>query len=152
MFKCESKNNLEKITFLPNWNENVKKNIEKYFNNKLDNCLIDIEKNKVMMSTYENSDYDYDLECYESFDYNMTYFMINSYYTVYYFISFSWIILGIIGIYNLYKFAKNGEININLSEIKALNGIPEEGNNRLMEVQKVTNSDKYVELSTNSSE
>ena len=151
MFECKSKYNLEKIKFLPNWNEKEKIKIEDFYNNKLDNCMIDIEKNKNMMHNYENSNYDYDLECYETFDYKLTYFMINCYYIAYYFVSFSWILLGIVGIYNLFKFVKNDEININMSEIRGINGIREE-NNRLMEVQNVTNNDRYIELSTNSSE
>lgn len=113
--------------------------------------MIDIEKNKNMMNNYENSNYDYDLECYESFDYKLTYFMINCYYIAYYFVSFSWIFLGIVGIYNLFKFVKYDEININISELRGLNGI-REINNRLMEVQNVTNTDRYIELSSNPSE
>lgn len=148
MFKCNSKKNLEKIKYIPNWNEHDKNNIEDYFNNKLDQSMIDIEKNKQMMYIYENSNYDYDLECYNSFDYKLTYFIIKSYYFAYYIISFDWIILGLISLYNFMKFVKNNEMNINVTELRDINGVSnDEDSNRLMEVQNINKNEKYVELS-----
>ena len=150
IFICESNINLEKIKLIPNWNENDKTKIENYFNNKIDNCNIQINKNQQIMKIYDNSDYSYDLECYRTMDYNLSYFMINSYRIIFYFIGFSWIFLGICGIYQFLKIAKNGRIdNISSDEMKEINGIQNNEDNKLMIDPVIKNDDKYIELTQN---
>ena len=147
MFICQSKNNLEKIKLISGWDENDKINIENYFNNKLDNMIKQMEKIKKNMRVYEDSEYSYDLECYDSIDYKICYFMINSYTYIYYIISFAWLFLGIWGISQLIKFINNDEIDSNISseEINEINGKENEEDNKLIEVQEVKNIDKYME-------
>ena len=150
MFICESNNNLEKIKLIPNWNENDKAKIEDYFNNKLDNCNLQLDKNQQIMKIYDNSEYTYDLECYNPIDYKLSYFMINSYRITFYFVGFSWIFLGVFGIYQFLKIAKNGRIdNISLEEMKEINGIQNNEDNKLMNGHIIKNDDKYIELSQN---
>ena len=150
MFICQSNNNLEKIKLIPNWNENDKAKIENYFNNKLDKYNIQLDKNQQIMEIYNFSEYSYDLECYNQFDYKLAYFMINSYRIIFYFVGLSWIFLGIYGIYQFFKILKNGRINnISHDEMKDINGIPINEDNKLIVDQAVKNDDKYIELSQN---
>ena len=106
-----------------------------------------MEKIKKNMRVYEDSEYSYDLECYDSIDYKICYFMINSYTYIYYIISFAWLFLGIWGISQLIKFINNDEIDSNISseEINEINGKENEEDNKLIEVQEVKNIDKYME-------
>lgn len=150
MFKCESNKNLEKINLIPNWNENDKVKIEKFFNNKLDDCNIQIDKNQQIMKIYDNSEYSYDLECYNQIDYKLSYFMINTYRIIFYFVEFSWIFLGICGIYQFLKIVKNGRLdNISQDEMKEINGNQNIEDNKLMTDQVIKNDDKYIELAQN---
>lgn len=151
MFKCDSKNNLENIKLISNWNENDKVKVENYFNNKLDDFNKKIEQLKKDMNIYENSDYTYDLECYDSIDYKICYFMINSYVYIYYFASFTWIFLGIWGTCQLNKFMNNDENDISNSELNEINSRENEEDNKLIEVREVKNVDKYIELSNSQS-
>jgi hypothetical protein len=145
IFKCESNNNLSSIKIIPNWNKNDKLKIENYFNKKLKEYDFQLTKMKGVIYNYENSEYNYNLECYDSINYNFCYFLINTYYIIYYFFSLSWIYFGINGVINLNEIAKNeGNDNIsndNRVEISGTNHHEEEG---LIEVK--TDKEKYIEL------
>ena len=153
IFKCESKINLEKIKQIPNWNENDKNKIEKYFNEKLDNYKSKMLKIKEITTNYEKSEYSYDLECYHSIDYKLSYLMINIYCILYYFCSFSWIYLGIVAFFQLLKYTKNDDtiMNENMNEINDLKNLENDEDNKLILVNdRNENKEKYIELSQKS--
>lgn len=147
IFKCESNTNLSNIKIMSNWNTNDKLKIENYFNKKLNEYDSQITKMKGVIYNYENSEYNYNLECYDSIDYNFCYFLINTYYIIYYFFSISWIYFGINGVINLNEIAKNEDNdnnsnnNDNRVEIGGINHHEEEG---LIEVRN--DKEKYIEL------
>ena len=135
IFKCESKTNLEGITNVQEWNENDKKKVEAFFNNKLDNYTKEIDKLKKIITNYENSIFNYDLECYTSLDYKLSYFMINIYSIIFYFTSFSWIYLGFAGMFLMFKTTNNNnglDNNANRPGIKDINNLEKEEDNKLI--------------------
>ena len=152
IFKCESKKDLSNIKLIPNWDAQVKSEIEKYYNNKLDNYNNETEKIKQMIYLYENSDYSYNLECYNSLDYHLIFLLINLYSFVYYLCTFSWIFLGIEGTCQLFRHIKEREENNNrnMNEIRDINNIENEEDNTLINDKYSKNSDKYIELSEQS--
>ena len=146
IFKCESKSNLTNIKILPNWSKHDKLKIENYYNKKLDEYNSQLTKIKGVLNNYENTEYSYNLECYDSIDYNLAYILINIYYTIYYFFSLSWIYFGINGIIKLNGIAKNEDngnsySNDNRVEISGINNHEDEG---LIEVKN--EKEKYIEL------
>ena len=135
IFKCESKTNLEGINNVQEWNENDKKKVEAFFNNKLDNYTKEIDKLKKIITNYENSIFNYDLECYTSLDYKLSYFMINIYSIIFYFTSFSWIYLGFAGMFLMFKTTNNNnglDNNANRPGIKDINNLEKEEDNKLI--------------------
>ena len=136
IFKCESKSNLKELNLVQNYNENEKQKIEAFFIHKLDNCSKEIENTKKLLINYNNSIYDYDLECYNSIDYKLSYLMINIYCIIYYFISGCWIFLGLSAMCLVLKYSKDNNIldnNINRAEIKDINNVDnDEDNNKLI--------------------
>jgi len=147
IFKCQSNRNLANIKILPNWSKNDKIKIENYFNKKLDGYNSQLTKIKGVIYNYENSDYNYNLECYDSIDYKFCYFLINIYYIIYYFFSISWIYFGFNGIIHLNEIARDEDNNNNNNnidnrvEISGINQHEEEG---LIEVKN--EKEKYIEL------
>ena len=117
LFDCQSKDNLEEKKLISGWEENNKIKIEKFFNNKLEKYNSQIQTIEKMITNYDKSEFNYDLECYSSLDYKLTYFLIDAYCLVYYFISISWIFFGFNGIYEIFKLVINDELgNKNNSE------------------------------------
>ena len=145
MFKCESKKNLNLFELMPdigNIEEKYKTEIEKFYNKKINDYDMEMNKMKKMMNSYDNSDYsyyNYYLECYKSFDYTLVYFMINSYCAIYYFCSLCWVFFGLQGIYHLIRFFKN-----HISFVDRINNTNNynNGDNILM----MNNSEQYIEL------
>ena len=134
LYDCQSKENLEKIKLISNWDENNKIKIENFFNNKLEKYNSEIQKIDKMISEYDKSEFNYDLECYNSLDYKLSFFLINSYCIIYYLISFSWIYLGLMSIYEIFKLIKNEEINDNnnTGESRNVINLSQEENNNLI--------------------
>ena len=152
IFKCESKKDLSKIKLMPNFDVQVKSEIEKYYNNKLDNYNNETEKIKEMIYLYENSDFSYNLECYNPLDYNLIFLLIKLYCIFYYLCSFSWIFLGFEGTYQTYRHINKEEENNNrnMNEIKDIHNLENEEDNTLINDKYSNNSDKYLELSDQS--
>lgn len=153
LFNCESKKDLKNIKFIQN--EKNASIIEVYFDKKLEKCNSDMVKIKQLMTKYEGSIYTYDLECFDHLDYLLSYIMINIYYISYYFCSFSWIYLGLNGIYQLIKFLKKDVLN-NGTNIGNDNRIPindinnldiNEGNSLINSNNEEKNKERYIELS-----
>ena len=144
IFKCESKKDLTKIKS-SNLDVNDKSKIDNYYNNKIDNYKNEIQKNKEMMDTYDNSNFTYHLECYNSLDYISTFFLINVYCIIYYFCSFSWIYLGFEEIIKLFKYLRKN--NNNKNERKNINFLEKEEDNSLINEKYSKIPNKYIELS-----
>ena len=145
IFKCESNSNLTNIKIMPNWYRNDKLKIENYFNKKLNEYETQLIKMKGVIYNYENSEFNYNLECYDSIDYNFFYFLINAYYTIYYFFSISWIYFGINGVVNLNEIAKNEDNESNSYDNRVeISGIKHHDEEGLIEVKN--DKEKYIEL------
>ena len=148
IFKCESKKNLDINKLIQNKNINIntnvedkyKSNIDKYYNNKINEYENEIKKKKEMMTIYDNSNYSYHSECYKSVDYSLIYFLINAYCTCYYCCSLCWVFLGIQGAYKLLTFIKNDFTGNELNDSNNFKN----GDNKLM----MNNSEQYMELPT----
>ena len=155
LFNCQSKNNLKNVKFIPNGkNASI---VEEYFDKKLEKYNSDMIKIKEIKNKYENSVYTYDLECYNHLDYLFAYIMINIYYIIYYFCSFSWIYLGIIGMFQLIKFFKkdilNNDINIGNESripINDINNLDINEDNSLINNKNEKNKERYIELTESS--
>lgn len=73
------------------------------------------------------------------------YFLINTYYTIYYFFSISWIYFGINGVVNLNEIAKNEDNESNSYDNRVeISGIKHHDEEGLIEVKN--DKEKYIEL------
>ena len=116
LFKCESEYNLEEIKFSKNLTHENEVNVNKYLNNKVKKSNDEIKKNKEFVMKYENSKYDYDLECLKNSDYKMSYILINIYLFVFNFIGIFWIIFGIHSMHSLVNLGVEGKLNTSFNE------------------------------------
>ena len=73
LFICESEYNLENIKFTQNLTKINDFKIESYLKEKEIKLNIEIRKNREITNKYENSRYNYDLECLRKPDYNISY-------------------------------------------------------------------------------
>ena len=115
LFKCESEYNLENIEFAKNLTENSEQKIQNYLNNRAKENANETKKNTEIVNKYENSRYNYDLECLSQTDYTMSYLIINIYLYIFYFLCIFWILFGIFSMHELINLGLEGKLNFNLN-------------------------------------
>ena len=111
IFKCESENNLEIIQFSKNLTQVNDKKFESYLNNKTKKLREEFKKGKEVIFKYENSRYDYDLDCLKNIDYKFSYLLLNIYLYIFYLICIFWILFGIYSMHNLINLGVEGKLN-----------------------------------------
>ena len=110
LFKCESEYNLENIQFVQNLAQENDDKIINYLNNKVKTNNNELQKYRDIVIKYENSRYNYDLECLSKTDYKMSYLMINIYLYVFYFFCLFWIIFGIYSMHQIINLGMGGKL------------------------------------------
>ena len=110
LFKCESEDNLENIKFLKNLSIVSDDAFKEYLNNKIKIIIEDINKGNEIIFKYENSKYDYDLECFHPNDYIFLRLLLNVYLYIFYALCIFWIIFGIYSMQNLIKLGFDGKL------------------------------------------
>ena len=112
LFKCESENNLENINFSKNLTETNDRKYVSYLNDKAKNLRDEIKKGKEVIFRYENSRFDYDLDCLKNIDYKFSYLLLNIYLYIFYLVCIFWILFGIYSMHNLINLGVEGKLNI----------------------------------------
>ena len=77
LFKCESENNIEDVKFSKNLTQIDDKKYISYLNDRAKKLRDEIKKGKEVIFKYENSRYDYDLDCLKNIDYKFSYLLLS---------------------------------------------------------------------------
>ena len=110
LFKCESEYDLENIKFTKNLSLESDINFKEYLNKKIKKNIDDIKIGKEIIYKYENSRYDYDLDCLNSNDYFFSRLLLNIYLYIFYAFCIFWIIFGIISMHRLINLGIEGKL------------------------------------------
>ena len=106
---------MENIEFAKNLTENSEQKIQNYLNNRAKENANETKKNREIVNKYENSRYNYDLECLSQTDYTMSYLIINIYLYIFYFLCIFFFFFGIFSMHELINLGLEGKLNFNLN-------------------------------------
>ena len=110
LFKCDSEYDLENIKFTKNLSLESDITFHEYLNKKIKNNFDDIKRGREIIFKYENSKYDYDLDCLHSNDYTFSRLLLNIYMFIFYALCIFWIIFGIFSMHRLIKLGIEGKL------------------------------------------